>query len=139
MVSDLTFSDLQNIISDDQVFNDMAGLQLKIKNEYDFAIKDKEENITEMLQESPKTLEWIKSVVVPNIANGSDGLHDILTDIKNEEDPLVGAIKFQSVLDILSGFNATLEEIKLSFQEGEYSFERVNDFIEKKSKFKVLH
>lgn len=135
-------STIRKVIKNNQVFNHLLKLQTKLKKEFDDQnkIEPYSEELIEALHQSPKTTLWVRDVVIPKIYDGDEGLDEILCDIEGENNIILGATKMEIILDILSSFSETLDDIQIATEQGEHNLsENIRIFEEENMPFKTLH
>lgn len=135
-------SSIRKVIKNNQVFNHLLKLQTHLKKEFDAKnkIEQYSEELIEALHQSPKTTIWVRDVVIPKIYDGDEGLDEILNDIENEHNIVLGATKMEIILDILSSFSESLDDIQLATEQGEHNLtENIRIFEEENMPFKTLH
>lgn len=130
----------QKIITNENVFNHLLNLQTQLKTEF---LKRKADFPIEMfnaVQESPKTTQWVKDMVLPRLYEGDEGLDMILYEIEDEPNLFLSATKMQMVLNILGTIEEPLANIKEATEQGEYSVKESLEAYENEQRlYKTIH
>ena len=131
---------INNVVTNNNVLEHLLKLQSQLQKRIENNPIIFPEEVLVAIQESPKTTQWIKEVVLPGIYNGNEGLNGILSNIETETNAFIGNVKMEIVLSILSTLEESLDYIKDANEEGEYSLEQsVQVYEEEKRPFKTIH
>lgn len=139
MSENITQEKMQEIVTNQTVFSHLIKLQKKLQKEFKENIEKYSDEVVEAIQQSPKTNNWIKHNVIPKIYEGNEGLNDVLLEIEEEKNLLLGAAKLQLVIDLLSTMDESLDDIKEGVEEGDYNLEDGLKSFEEQVIFKTLH
>lgn len=131
---------INNEISD----NDIKNHIITIGKKYAPAIQSLNGDTTmlESIFESPKTKLWMTEIVFPELfKNGEEGLENILNDVENEENSLLGASKFHILINVVANLPFSLNALQDGYEEGNFKLEETLRHYENNVKIqqKFLH
>lgn len=131
---------IHDVVTNNKVLEHLVKLQSQLQKKIESNPTVFPEEILVAIQESPKTTQWIKEIVLPGIYNGNEGLNTILSNIETESNAFIGNVKMEIVLSILGTLEESLDYIKDANEEGEYSLEQsIRVYEEEKRPFKTIH
>lgn len=131
---------INEVVTNNNVLENLIKLQSQLQKKIESNPTVFSEDVLVAIQESPKTTQWIKDIVLPGIYNGNEGLNNILSNIETENNAFIGNVKMEIVLSILSTLEESLDYIKYANEEGEYSLEQsMQVYEDEKRPFKTIH